>query len=131
MKKIILGLLLLVSLFSQAQLSGSGSSASTIQWSSTASNTSAAISSGYAVTTASSVIVITLPTAISQNGKDICVKKVDAGTGSVNVVTTSSQTIDGQLTYSISTQYNMATFRSDGANWLLVNVNEGLLKMER
>lgn len=56
----------------------------------------------------------TLPTAVGRNGKAFLVK--NTGTGLVTVNTTSSQTIDGALTFPVSA--GMAVwFLSDNANY--------------
>lgn len=65
-------------------------------------------------------LTITLPTAIGNSGFVISVKKIDDSAHSVVINTTSSQTIDGELTQTIMMQYQSLDFMSDGANWNLV-----------
>jgi len=67
----------------------------------------------------SGTFTVTLPTAVSQAGKSIAVK--NSGTGVITIATTSSQTMDGGASASITiaTQYNVLVFTSDGANWLV------------
>lgn len=73
-----------------------------------------------AVNCTSGTFTVTLPTAVSQSGKQIIVK--NSGTGVITLNTTSAQTIDGNASgaITISTQYNALTFMSDGANWMIV-----------
>ncbi len=68
--------------------------------------------------TASSQITITLPTAASITGMRYDIKR--SGAGSVIVATTSSQTIDGLSSVTISSQYANLTVISDGSNWIIV-----------
>jgi hypothetical protein len=58
-----------------------------------------------------------LPAAASVSGQQYKVKKIDSSNNAATITTTSSQTIDGALTYSLSTQYQSATVQSDGSNW--------------
>ena len=71
------------------------------------------------VTTSVADITITLPTASGVIGKQINITKIDSTSFNVIVETTSSQTIIGQLTQTISKQWSNATFVSDGANWVI------------
>jgi hypothetical protein len=63
---------------------------------------------------------ITLPTAVSAGGKTYSIKKTDSSTNAVVVGTTSSQTIDGNLTQSLAIQNAWITVQSDGANWQII-----------
>ena len=63
---------------------------------------------------------ITLPTAVSAGGKIYSIKKTDSSTNAVVVGTTSSQTIDGNLTQSLAIQNAWITVQSDGANWQII-----------
>ena len=58
-----------------------------------------------------------LPDASSVSGQQYKVKKIDSSANAATITTTSSQTIDGNLTYALSTQYQSATVQSDGSNW--------------
>lgn len=58
-----------------------------------------------------------LPAAASVSGQQYKVKKIDSSNNAATITTTSSQTIDGALTYPLSTQYQSATVQSDGSNW--------------
>lgn len=61
---------------------------------------------------------ITLPTAVGRTGKVYAVKRI--GTGTVTIATTSSQTIDGDASFSLTVQYDCLAVVSDGANWIVV-----------
>lgn len=68
---------------------------------------------------ASGTITITLPTAVGIAGRTYWIKKTDSGT-TLTVATTSSQTIDGAATLSVTTQYNAYTLVSNGSNWFIM-----------
>ncbi len=50
-------------------------------------------------------------------GKILNIKKIDSGAGHVIISPDGSETIDGQLTQSLTTQYDNITIQSDGTNW--------------
>lgn len=58
-----------------------------------------------------------LPGASTVSGQQFKVKKIDSSANAATITTTSSQTIDGSLTYVLGTQYKSATVQSDGSNW--------------
>jgi hypothetical protein len=58
-----------------------------------------------------------LPGAATVSGQQYKVKKIDSSANVATISTTSSQTIDGSLTYVLATQYKSATVQSDGSNW--------------
>jgi hypothetical protein len=60
---------------------------------------------------------LTLPTAVGIQGMYFVIK--NTGSGTVILATTSSQTIDGAATQSI-TQYQSLTVVSNNANWVLI-----------
>lgn len=62
----------------------------------------------------SGTTTVTLPTAVG-NTNMYTIKRV--GTNTVTINTTSSQTIDGSLTASLTVQYTSLSLLSDGANW--------------
>jgi len=72
----------------------------------------------YYFVTATGNITITLPTATSITGREYIIKKIDSGT-TTTINTTSSQTMDGQLTITLNQQYTTFHFISDGSNWLV------------
>lgn len=83
----------------------------------------ASASTVYLVTTGSSALVATLPTAVGASGQIFIFKKVDSGSGSVTVATTSSQTIDGLSIYQLTNQWQFLWVTSDGSNWQIINNN--------
>ena len=60
---------------------------------------------------------VTLPTAVGLDGQAFVVK--NSGTGAITIATTSSQTIDGATTATMSTQYESISLISNGANWII------------
>jgi hypothetical protein len=62
---------------------------------------------------------LTLPTAVGIAGREYQVK--NTGTGTVTIVTTGGQTIDGVATIPLDAQWTVRTFVSDGANWFIFN----------
>jgi len=86
----------------------------------TATSLTATIAHNVIVVTATGQ-TITLPTAVGITGRIYTIKLTASGTGTVS--TTSSQTIDGSTTYSLSAQYKYVTVQSDGANWNIIGNN--------
>ena len=70
----------------------------------------------YLVDVTSGTNTQTLPTAVGFAGKKYVIK--NSGTGTTTVATTSSQTIDGVTTLTL-TQYQCVTVISNGANWVI------------
>lgn len=66
----------------------------------------------------SGTFTVTLPTAVGVAGKQYCVK--NSGTGSITVVGTSSQTLDGAANFKLTVQYEAVWVISDGANWKVI-----------
>lgn len=67
-------------------------------------------------TTAS--VQVTLPNAAGITGRRYDIKRLDNNTGTYNVtVASAGGTIDGNATFSITTQYGCVTVVSDGTNW--------------
>jgi len=69
------------------------------------------------VNCAAEPLFILLPAAGSVSGQQFKVKKIDSSNNAATITTTSSQTIDGALTYPLSTQYQSATVQSDSSDW--------------
>jgi hypothetical protein len=63
---------------------------------------------------------ITLYTAVGNTGNRVTVKKTDSSANAVTINTTSSQTIDGDTSRAISTQWTSLTLVSDGSNWMVI-----------
>ena len=70
--------------------------------------------------TTSAAFSITLPTAVGIGGKVYTIKKINSGANIATVATTTSQTIDGQTSYSLSAQYSGVSVISNGANWFII-----------
>jgi|GEM_PF-2059144 len=64
---------------------------------------------------------ITLPTASGITGRIYFIKRINSGGNAVTVVTTSSQTIDGATTFSLSAQYASLMVQSNGSNWIIIS----------
>lgn len=64
---------------------------------------------------------ITLPSASGITSRVYTIK--NSSSGSVTVNTTSSQTIDGATSYSLSSQYKYVTVMSTGSNWIIIGNN--------
>jgi hypothetical protein len=62
---------------------------------------------------------VVLPLANTVVGQQYQIKKIDSSSNAVTVSTTSSQTIDGNLTYSLATIYKSVTLQSDGSNYYI------------
>lgn len=70
------------------------------------------------VSGASAAFTVTLPTAVGVAGKQYTIKRTDQTLANiVTIGTTSSQTIDGITTRTLSTQSEQFTVVSDNANW--------------
>lgn len=78
---------------------------------------------------ASANVTVTLPTAVGATGQAYTIRKTDSTTNTVTVATTSAQTIDGQTTYVLTTQFAYVQVVSDGANWQIVNQSRLLSKL--
>lgn len=70
--------------------------------------------------TSGSIFTTTLPSAIGHTGYKFIFKKIGTGTNIWTINTTSSQTIDGGLTATISVSNTSITLVSDGANWQII-----------
>jgi hypothetical protein len=64
---------------------------------------------------------ITLPTAASQPGMILHIKKIDASGNSVTIDGNGSETIDGATTKATTTQYAGWTIQSDGSAWYILS----------
>ena len=79
-----------------------------------------AVANDYIFANASTVdITMTLPTAIGIAGREINITKTDTTIYNVIINTTSSQTIIGELTQTLTAQYDNITLISDGSNWFI------------
>ena len=91
----------------------------------TANYTALATDHNVLVDSTSGAVTITLPTAVTLAGEEFTVKdwKGQAASHAITVATTSSQTIDGATTQTISTAYAGLRMVSDGANWTILGVD--------
>lgn len=64
-----------------------------------------------------SAITFTLPTAVGNNGLTYDI--TNANTGVVTIATVSTQTISGLSSITLDSQWQSATVRSDGSNWII------------
>jgi len=65
----------------------------------------------------------TLPTAVGYAGLEYTLQRTDATSNTISIGTTSSQTINGSSTYSLSSQYAYVRVKSNGTNWLIVDAS--------
>jgi hypothetical protein len=72
-------------------------------------------------------VTVTLPTASLNGGKSIEVKKIDSTNYVVIVDANAAETIDGELTQTITGQYNNARFVSNGTNVVMESLSNGVL----
>ena len=82
------------------------------------------VTSTYPITASDSTInatsgtfTITLPSAVDISGRIYIIK--NSGAGTITLATTSSQTIDGDLTQDL-TEYQSHKVQSNGANWIII-----------
>lgn len=68
-------------------------------------------------------IAFTLPSAVGAAGRQYTIKKVDSSANAVSISTTSSETIDGNTSLNLPSQWNYITVISDGSNWLITNAS--------
>jgi hypothetical protein len=66
----------------------------------------------------SGTFTVTLPTAVGVEGQYFIVK--NSGTGVITIDGDGSETIDGNLTFILSTQYQSITIISNGLNWNII-----------
>ena len=70
--------------------------------------------------TTSGVLTLNLPAAASYTGRVYQVKKTSADANTVVIDGNASETIDGGLTATLTTQYESITIVSDGSNWFII-----------
>jgi hypothetical protein len=61
-----------------------------------------------------------LPSAVGHQGRIYVFKKIDASANAMILDGNGSETIDGQLTISKTTQWDTVRIQSDGANWFII-----------
>jgi hypothetical protein len=94
----------------------SGSTVKSINIISTNTTAGSAVNTDYTYL-ASGTINVTLPTAVA-NTNNYYIKNI--GSGTVTILTTSSQTIDGSLSAPLPVPYTSLTLVSDQSNWFIV-----------
>lgn len=77
------------------------------------------LNSDYTVDCTSGTFTATLPTAVGCSGRIYVI--VNSGTGTITLATTSSQTISGSTTKTLSVQYGGYQIQSDNANWKIIS----------
>ena len=99
-----------------------------LSWTNNSSNVVTWTNTAYAVTNNNATILVNypaapfsvvLPSASTVTGQQYQIKKIDSSSNAVTVSTTSSQTIDGNLTYSLATIYKSVTLQSYGSNYYI------------
>ena len=66
----------------------------------------------------SGTFTVTLPTAVGLEGQYFIIK--NSGTGVITIDGDGSETIDGSLTFILSTRYESITVISNGLNWNII-----------
>jgi hypothetical protein len=66
-------------------------------------------------------VTINLYSANGNTGKEVGVRKKDDTTKTVTVVPTGTETINGQSSIQLTSQYELVTLKSDGTNWYVAN----------
>jgi hypothetical protein len=109
-------------------ISWTNSTSVVLSWINNASNVVTWTNTLYAVNNNNATILVNhplspfevvLPSASTVVGQQYQIKKIDSSANAVTVSTTSSQTIDGNLTYSLATIYKSVTLQSDGSNYYI------------
>lgn len=58
-----------------------------------------------------------LPSAVTNVGRELIVKKIDSSANTVTINTTGGQKIDGISSQTLTDQWSVFTFKSNGSNW--------------
>lgn len=76
----------------------------------------------YLVDSSSSSLTLTVSTSSIEAGKELIIKDStgSSATNSIVVQTEGSETIDGQSSFTISSNYTSITIVSDGSNWFII-----------
>lgn len=65
-------------------------------------------------------ITVTLPAASTLSGKILKIKKIDSSESAINIDADGAETIDGNLTASLASQWDVKQIQSDGSNWFII-----------
>ena len=68
----------------------------------------------------SGAMTITLFSAVGGEGQQLTIKKIDSSSNNVAIDADGTETIDGELTVCIETQYDSLTLISDNTNWNII-----------
>lgn len=71
--------------------------------------------------TSANITISLLAAATAGDGFQVAIKKVDSSANTVILDGNSSETIDGNTTLTLSTQYDVAILTCDGTNWHVIN----------
>jgi len=66
-------------------------------------------------------VTVTLRPAANAQGQILVIKKIDSSGSGVTVDANGAETIDGSLSYTISSQWDTVTIQSDGSNWYILS----------
>ena len=117
-----------VTISSGDNISWTNSTSVVLSWINNSSNVVTWTNTVYSVTNNNATILVNhplspfgvlLPSASTVVGQQYQIKKIDSSANAVTVSTTSSQTIDGNLTYTLATIYKSVTLQSDGSNYYI------------
>jgi hypothetical protein len=126
MKKLLTGVSLLFALFAQAQIGvGTTSPNSTLDVRGSFStalttftgNTTAGSSDNMFLFTGTSATTLTLPTAVGITGREYWIKNSSSNSSVLTIATTSSQTIDGLASWTLTQTNKAIRLVSNGSNW--------------
>ena len=126
MKKLLSALLLFPVVYAQAQMGvGTTSPNSTLDVRGSLStpvttftgNTTASSSDNLLVFTGTSATTLTLPTAVGITGREYWIKNSTTNSSVLTIATTSSQTIDGLTTWTLTQTNKAIRVVSNGTNW--------------
>lgn len=107
------------------RLGGSGGSAANAIITSSITEALASIANHTVVeaTAGGGGITLTLPAAASNTGWRFTIRKVDGAAGAVIIDGNASETIDGDLTYVLTNEWQYIEIVSNGTNWSIVANN--------
>jgi len=71
----------------------------------------------------SGTITISLPPAAGASGRIYVIKKISTALNDVIIDGSTTETIDGALTMTLSAQYNSIMIQTDGSNWFVLSKN--------
>lgn len=84
-------------------------------------NTSAGITDNTLVFTGTSATTLTLPDAASITGRSYWIKNASSNSSTLTIATTSSQTIEGLTTWTLTQQNKSLYLLSNGTNWYITS----------